>query len=272
MMYSIILFVVGGYLAVLILMYVAQRHLMYQPGKVLPPVSQTLIPNAIAETVNTSDGLALVSWYLPPANDMPVVVYFQGNAATIANRDYKAAPWHQAGYGIWLVGYRGFGGNPGSPTEDGLYTDARSVLAMLAERGIGPDRVILYGESLGSGVATHMAKELADQGLPARGLVLEAPFTAMGDAAQDHYPFLPARLLVKDAYDSLAKISSIKTSLMIVHGDRDRVVRQEHGRKLFAAAQRPKTALWIKGASHNNLYDFDAGKQIIRFFDSLNQR
>lgn len=271
-MYSIILSVAGIYLAVLVLMYFAQRHLMYQPGKVLPPASQTLIPNALLETVNTSDGLTLVSWYLPPAKDMPVIVYFQGNAATIADRDYKAAPWHELGYGVWLVGYRGFGGNPGSPTEEGLYTDAVAAFAALEERGIGPDRIILYGESLGSGVATHMAKELADQGTPVRGLVLEAPFTAMGDAAQDHYPFLPARWLVKDTYDSLRKISSIKTSLMIVHGDRDRVVRQEHGRKLFDAAQRPKTALWIKGAAHNNLYDFDAGKQIIRFLDSLSQR
>lgn len=269
-MASILFTIIGIYLAVLVLMFVAQRNLMYQPGKVLPSLSQTLIPNAIAETITNDDGLALVSWYLPPADGMPVIVYFQGNAGTIADRDYKAAPWHKAGYGVWLVGYRGFGGNPGSPTEDGLYADARSALAMLASRGIGPDSVIIYGESLGTGVATHMAKELADQGTPARGLILEAPFTAMGDAAQDHYPFLPARWLVKDAFDSLTKIGSINTPLMIVHGDRDRVVRQEHGRRLFAAAQRPKTALWIKGAAHNNLYDFDAGKQIARFLESLN--
>ncbi len=271
-MFSIFIAIVGIYLAILVLMYVGQRHLMYQPGETLPPVSQTLIPDAITETTTTENGLALVSWYLPPGNDMPVIVYFQGNAATIADRDYKAAPWHELGYGVWLVGYRGFGGNPGSPTEDGLYADARAALAVLAVRGIGPDKVILYGESLGTGVATHMAKELADQGTPARGLILEAPFTAMGDAAQDHYPFLPARWLVRDTYDSLTKISSIKTPLMIVHGDRDRVVKQEHGRRLFAAAKRPKTALWIKGAAHNNIYDFDAGKQIVRFLESLNQR
>lgn len=271
-MSSILISIVGVYLAVLVLMYVGQRHLMYQPGKTLPSASQTQIPDAIIESTTTDDGLALVSWYLPPANDMPVIVYFQGNAATIADRDYKVAPWYKAGYGVWLVGYRGFAGNPGSPTEDGLYTDARAALAVLVDRGIGPDRVILYGESLGSGVATHMAKELAGLGTPVRGLILEAPFTAMGDAAQDHYPFLPARWLVKDAYDSLAKISSIKAPLMIVHGDRDRVVRQEHGRRLFAAAERPKTALWVKGAAHNNLYDFDAGKQIARFLESLNAR
>lgn len=271
-MYSILITFIGIYLAILALMYVAQRHLMYQPGKVLPPVDQTQIPNAIVETLDTNDGLSLVSWYLPPSNGKPVVVYFQGNAATIADRDYKVAPWHEAGYGVWLVGYRSFGGNPGSPSEDGLYADARAVLKTLSDRGVSHERVILYGESLGSGVATHMAKELADKGMPALGLVLEAPFTSMGDAAQDHYPFLPARILVKDAYDSLAKISSIKTPLMIVHGDQDRVVRQEHGRRLFAAAQRPKTALWIKGAAHNNLYDFEAGKQIARFFDTLNQR
>lgn len=270
-MTSIILTIVIIYLGVLVLMYVAQRSLMYQPGKALPPPSQTQIPNADPQTLTTPDGLDLVSWYLPPSNDMPVVVYFQGNAATIADRDFKIAPWQREGYGAWLVGYRGFGGNPGSPTEDGLYTDARTALAALSDRGIGPGQIILYGESLGSGVATHMAKEMADQGTPVRGLVLEAPFTSMGDAAQDHYPFLPARWLVKDAYDSLTKISGIKTPLLIVHGDRDRVVRQQHGRKLFASAKRPKTALWIKGAAHNDLYDFGAGNQIMRFFSNLNK-
>jgi len=271
-MTSIILTIVAIYTGVLVLMYVAQRSLMYQPGKALPAPSQTQIPDAKPETLTTPDGLDLVSWYLPPSNDMPVVVYFQGNAATIADRDFKVAPWHCEGFGAWLAGYRGFGGNPGSPTEDGLYTDARTVLAALSDRGIGPGQIILYGESLGSGVATQMAKEMADQGTPVRGLVLEAPFTSMGDAAQDHYPFLPARWLVKDAYDSLSKISGIKTPLLIVHGDRDRVVRQQHGRKLFASARRPKTALWINGAAHNDLYDFDAGDQVMRFFDNANKR
>lgn len=268
-MLTIVLTVLGVYIAVVAMMYVAQRKLMYQPGYVLPSPTETLIPTAEPRALNSEPDLQLVSWFLAPADGMPVIVYFQGNAATIADRDFKVAPWHQAGYGVWLVGYRGYGGNPGFPTEDGLYADARAALTELANDGVRPDQIILYGESLGTGVATQMAWELSKNGTPAKGLVLEAPFSAMGDAAQDHYPFLPARLLVKDKFDSLSKIANIKTPLMIIHGARDRVVGQDHGRRLFAAASKPKTALWLEEAAHNNLYDFGVGGQVLEFFESL---
>lgn len=268
-MLTFLITVIGIYLAILALMYVFQRNLMYQPGTTMPAPSDTLIPSAKIETLTSEGGHELVSWFLPPKPGMPVIIYFQGNAGTIANRDYKVAPWHQLGYGVWMTGYRGYGGNPGAPSESGLYADARAAISVLNERGIGPDNIIIYGESLGTGVATQMAVELAASQSPVRGLVLEAPFTAMGDAAQDHYPFLPARWLVKDEYDSLSKIAQIKTPLLIVHGDKDKVVKQDHGRRLFAAASRPKTALWIKGAAHNDLYEFGAGNQIAKFFESL---
>lgn len=268
-MWAFVFAMLGTYLVVVAAMYVFQRSLMYQPGTLLVSPAATSIPDARTEVIEPESGLRLVSWFLPPKNDRPVILYFQGNAGTIADRDFKVTPWYQAGFGVLLVGYRGYGNNPGAPTEAGLYDDARAAIALLAQRGISPDQIIIYGESLGTGVATQMAVELATDGTPLRGLVLEAPFTAMGDAAQDHYPFLPARWLVKDKYDSLSKIAQIKTPLLIVHGDRDRVVKQDHGRRLFAAAIKPKTALWIKGAAHNDLYEYGAGNQITKFFEGL---
>lgn len=268
-MVTIFLTILGIYIAAIVLMYVGQRKLMYQPGQVLPSPSDTLIPDAKPVALLTEPDLEITSWFLPPGDGMPVVVYFQGNAATIADRDFKVAPWHEAGYGVWLVGYRGFGGNPGSPSEEGIYADARASLSELANRGFPSQQIILYGESLGTGVATQMAYEMFAIGTPAKGLVLEAPFSAMGDAAQDHYPFLPARILVKDKYDSLSKIANIGTSLLVIHGAKDRVVRQDHGRRLFAAAAKPKTALWLQDAAHNNVYDFGVGSQVMKFFASL---
>lgn len=268
-MIQVLLCGLGAYGLLIAGMFFFQRHLMYQPGLTLPLPAETQVPMAEVRRIQSAPGLELTSWYVPPAENRPVIVYFQGNAATIAERDFKAVLWTAAGYGVWLTGYRGFGGNPGSPTETGLYADAAAVIAALGADGIAPGRIILYGESLGTGVATHMAALLAAAGTPVKGLVLEAPFQSMGAAAQDHYPFIPAKWLVRDRYDSLSKIARIATPLLIVHGGQDRVVDQKHGRTLFAAAIEPKQATWIEGAAHNNLYDFGAGDRVRAFFDTL---
>jgi len=250
-------------------LFVRQRHLMYHLSEWTQPPAETLIPSAELRRVESEPGLEITSWYLPPADGKPVILYFHGNAGTLAERDFKVAPWAEAGYGIWLAGYRGFSGNPGMPSEQGLYADAHAALAGLRAEGIGPERIVLYGESLGSGIATHMAAEMAASGTPARALVLEAPFTSMGAAAQDRYWYVPANWLVRDRYDSLSKIARIEAPLLIVHGDKDKVVRQKHGRRLFEAAAEPKQAHWVDGGGHTDLFDFGVGDQVQAFFDSL---
>ncbi|MGJ3260841.1 MAG: alpha/beta hydrolase [Rhodospirillales bacterium] len=259
----------GVYALIVVSLFVFQRNLMYHGGSPPVPVAQSLVPDAEERYVESAPGIDVRSWYLPPEDDKPVIVVFHGNAGTIANRDFKARLWHDAGYGVWLAGYRGFGGNAGSPTEQGLYADARAVIAALGRDGIAPGRIVLYGESLGSGVATQMARELADAGTPARALVLEAPFTSMGAAAQDRYFYVPAKLLVKDKYANIDKIAGIGAPLFVFHGDRDRVIGQAHGRRLFEAANEPKRALWIDGGGHNDLFDFGAGEAVIDFIEGL---
>ena len=268
-MVQFIVFGIGACALLVSAMFVFQRHLMYRPGLALPQPGETLLASATVRRIQSEPGLELTSWYVAPAADKPVIVYFQGNAATIAERDFKVAPWAEAGYGVWLLGYRGFGGNPGKPTEAGLYADAAATIAALARDGIMPAQIILYGESLGTGVATQVAATLADAGTPVKGVVLEAPFSSMGAAAQGQYPFLPAKWLVRDRYDSLSKIVRIAAPLLLVHGDQDRVVAQKLGRQLFAAASEPKQAVWIAGAGHSNLYDFGLGERVRLFFDEL---
>ena len=133
-----------------------------------------------AETVVSADGVPVTSWFATGEPGAKVVVLFHGNAGNIADRAFKARHFLDAGFGAVLAGYRGFGDNPGSPTENGLYADANAVLAALKERGIGAERVVLYGESMGSGVAVQIAAQAADSGNPVAGVILEAPFNLDG--------------------------------------------------------------------------------------------
>ncbi len=269
-MTQVILFGAGGYLALLLALFVFQRNLMYHPGTPLKPLDETMIPDAQVHHLESDTGQRLQSWYLPPQPGKPVVVFFHGNAGTIADRDFKVAPWRDAGYGVWLTGYRGFSGNAGLPSESGLYADARTAIEKLINVGIEPAQMVLYGESLGTGVATQMAFERAAAGTPVRGLILEAPFLSMGAAAQFRYPYVPAKWLVRDKYLNHAKIEHIDAPLLLIHGDQDRVLPQSHGRTLFDTAKHPKQAVWLEGAGHTDVYDFGAGDAVMKFLETLN--
>jgi uncharacterized protein len=262
---SILTAVVVAYSALIGVLFLAQRSLMYQPSQDLGTPLSVGLSEMTQLTINTSDGLQLTSWYTPAKNNGRVLIYFHGNAGHIGDRAFKVRPYIDAGYGAMLVGYRGYGGNPGAPTEDGLYLDAIATLQHLTDQDIPPARWVLYGESLGTGVAVEMARRFAIQGTPVNAVVLEAPFTSMADAAADHYPYVPARALVRDKFNSLAKIATIKTSLLVFHGDQDRVVAFAQGKTLFEAARDPKSFRRLDGAHHNDLYDFGAAKVVLEF-------
>tara|TARA_R110001592_G_scaffold237476_1_gene496702 strand:+ start:1927 stop:2775 length:849 start_codon:yes stop_codon:yes gene_type:complete len=262
---QILLLAVGVYALVVGLVFLGQRRLMYHPGGVAGAPADAGLPDAGEVRVSTADGVELQSWYLAPRPGRPVVLYLHGNAGTIADRAFKARLFARQGIGVMLAEYRGYGGNPGAPSEAGLYADARANLAWLADQGHGPASIVVYGESLGTGVAVQAALELALAGTPVRALVLEAPFTAMTDAAGVHYPWLPTGLLTRDRYDSSAKIGAVQCPVLIIHGSADRVVPQDQGMRLFALAVEPKTAAWLPGAGHGDVYDFGAGEAILTF-------
>ncbi len=265
MLTSVLTAVVVAYGALVGVMYFAQRSLMYYPADHMASPAESGVPELSAVSVASADGPALTSWYSKPVGDAGILIYFQGNAGNISDRGSKVRPYIDAGLGILLAGYRGYGGNSGEPTESGLYADAESVLGFLRDQGIGPDRWVLYGESLGTGVAVEMAVRLAGNGTPARAVVLEAPFTSMGDAAAGHYPYLPARVLVRDRYDSISKIKNIGTKLLVFHGDKDRVVPMALGQELFEAANEPKIFHHFANAGHGDLYDYGAAIEVLNF-------
>ena len=226
--------------------YLFQRKLQYFPNADPVPLPQGQAFRGLQEVeLETEDGNRLLSWYWP--GDRPLtLVYFSGNGGNRGDRLEWARDFHRLGYGLFLLEYRGYGGNPGAPTETNLYRDAQAALDWLAG---APGRKLAYlGESLGSGVAV----EMATRATPA-GLIIQSGFSSAADVGQHRYPLLPVGLLMKDPFDSLPKIRSLGCPLLAIHGDRDRTVPLALGRALFEAAPEPKEWLPVAGAAHNDV-------------------
>jgi hypothetical protein len=252
--------VVGAYAGLVGAMYGFQRQLLYFPSSGPLDAARAGVPEMRTVTLQTDDGLALQSWYAAAQGKAATVVYFHGNGGHIGHRGPKVRPYLDAGFGVLQLSYRGYGSNPGRPTEEGLYADGRAALAFLAGEGVPRNRTVFYGESLGSGVAVELA-----QGTPIAALVLESPFTSVPDVARHHYPFVPAGLLVRDRFDSASKIARTRAPLLVLHGEKDRVVPIRYGRALFAAANEPKEFHAFPEADHNDLHEFGLSREAIGF-------
>jgi uncharacterized protein len=243
-------------------LYLGQRRLLYRPHGARPALGDLAALGAREVELVTADGLRLISWYRSPRPHRPVMAYFHGNGGNIGYRRDRLRYFAGHGYGVLLAEYRGYGGNSGEPCESGLFRDGEAALDFLADDGVAHDRVVLWGDSLGSGVAVHLAATRR-----AGALVLEAPFTSVAACAQRHYPFIPAICLVHDRFDSLARIADVRAPLLILHGERDRVVPVRHGRRLLAAANPPKEGWFSRHASHENLAQFGALDVAVSFIE-----
>ena len=219
------------------------------------------MPDVEPVTLETADGLSLLAWYQKSRRrDAPTLVYFHGNTRHMGVRAEKLAPYLAAGYGGLLTSWRGFSGNPGKPSEPGLYLDGRAALAFLARMGVSPARTILYGESLGTGVAVQLATEMK----PA-AVVLEAPYTSIPDIAAWRVPIAPVKPLIIDRFDSLAKIATVRAPLLRVHGEHDTTIPARFSKKVFEAANDPKQGVFIAGAGHLDLYDHGMAGIVLDF-------
>ena len=241
-------------------LYVFQRHLLYFPDVRRPELGALAALGVREITLKTADGLSLLSWYVPPRDGHPVIAYFHGNGGHMGYRAERLRRFTRTGYGVLMAEYRGYGGNPGTPSEPGLVADGAAALDFLDGEGIASNRLVIYGESLGSGVAVALAaqREVAS-------LILEAPFTSVAEVAQYHYSFIPAFALVRDRFDSLARIGQVKVPILVIHGEQDRVVPVRFGRALFDAAPQPKE-LWLsREAGHEDLVRYGAFEAVLDF-------
>lgn len=255
------------YLSSLAVMYLAQRNMMYLPDKHMPMPIQSGLPAMHIVSVHTEDGLTLSGWFQPPEGNKPVILLFHGNAGHQGIRAFKALPYMAAGYGFLFGTYRGYGGNPGKPTEQGLYQDGDAWVKWLVEvQHYKPQQIVLYGESLGTGVVLQTALAYPDL----KALILESPFTSFVDLARKHYFWVPAiGSLVKDHYDNREKIPDIHIPVLIVHGKRDTVVPYSQGRAIYELANEPKAMVTFSLANHNDLYVFGAAQSILDYLAKL---
>ena len=248
---SILLMALAGYVGLVAIMYFAQRALMYFPYSVRMTPADADFPQAQEVMLRAADGTNVIAWEVPPKEKKPVVLYFHGNGGSLAHRVARFQKLVEDGTGLVALSYRGYGGSEGKPSEDGLIADGRAAYDFARTRY--PDaKIVLWGESLGSGVAVAIAaeKEVA-------AIVLEAPFTSTADIAFNAYPFIPVSLLMKDQFRSDERIGKVKAPLLIMHGTRDRVVPIRFGERLFDIANQPKEFVRFANGGHEDLDRYD---------------
>ncbi|MGH8874050.1 MAG: alpha/beta hydrolase [Acidimicrobiia bacterium] len=237
------------------LLWAAQRRFIYLPGRDVPSVDG-LLPGAESIRFTTEDGLELAGWFVPGSGDVSVLVA-NGNAGTRADRASLARALVEQGMSVLLFDYRGYGGNPGSPSQEGLLADARAALGYLEERpGTDPSRLIFFGESLGSAVVARLAVEQ-----PPAGVVLRSPFASLAEVASVHYPGIPARLLLKDRFEVVDVVARLEVPLLVVAGSDDSIVPPVQSRRVAEAARDGRLVM-IDGADHNDL-ELAAGPELV---------
>ena len=237
------------------LLYAFQRQLIYFPDRSPVPAAADVIPGARDVTLETSDGLSLGAWFVPPSGDVGdrgfAVLVAPGNGGNRLGRAELGVALSRAGLAVLLMDYRGYGGNPGSPSEDGVALDAEAAVAALDALGYPAERTIYFGESLGTGVVARLATTH-----PPAAVVLRSPFTELADVGAHHYPWLPVRLLLKDRFPVTEHVRRLECPLVVVYGDRDSVVPPDLSAQVAGAAPSLADVVVLPGADHNDAVMF----------------
>lgn len=255
------------YLAIALFMFFSQRALMYFPDPQRTDPKSIGLDEVQERIIDTDEGARVIAWYVPARPGNPTLLYFHGNAGSLETRSERIRKYAARGRGIYMMSYRGYAGSTGKPSEAANVADAKRAYDDLVSLGVSADEIIVYGESLGSGVAVQVA---ADK--HAAGLILDAPYTSIVDVAASQYPWLPVRPMLLDRYESTRYIASVRAPLLIVHGENDEVIPVAMGRALFKKANEPKTLAVLPGAGHADHYMFGSYEAINAWLDKLRAR
>lgn len=242
-----------------VVLYFAQRAMMYLPDTTRTPPAAAGLPEAAEVTLDTSDGERVIAWHVPPRGDRPVVVYFHGNGGALNLRAGRFKDLIADGTGLLALSYRGYGGSTGRPSEAGLLRDAAAAYAFAAAR-YESARIVVWGESLGTGAAVAVAAER-----PVGRVILESPFTSAVDLAASIYFFMPVRLIMKDQFRSDERIGAVTAPVLVLHGERDGIVPIAFGERLYALIRSPKRFVRLPDAGHND-HDQHGAVEIVRKF------
>ena len=252
------------YFVITVVVYFFQRKLLYHPFS--PQITgKGLIHNF--ETINfkTFDNFVLKGWFHLKNYNKKTILFLHGNAGNLDNRIDKLNFLGNMDINFLIISWRGYSGNPGNPSETGLYKDALGGIEWLNKKGISNDRIILYGESLGTAITTEVA-----QNENFAGIILEAPFTSMVDMGQKIYPIFPVKFLLKDKYESKNKIKNIKSPILVLHGRKDKIVPFYMGEKIFEMANNPKFKYFTDLDDHMMNFDEKLVNEIDLFISNLN--
>ena len=263
-LYLVISSIALAYFVIILFVYFYQRSLLYHPSE------NNYLNNKINFSyeeifIETDENIKLKSWFIEKdLKKFKTILLFHGNAGNLFNRVYKLNELNKLDLNILLISWRGFSGNKGKPTEKNLYHDAREAVKWLNSLGINNKDIILYGESLGTGVATELGKKNIFG-----GIILESPFTSIAKAAKIYYPYLPINLVLKDRYDSIEKIQSITVPILIMHGKKDNIVPQKMGLELFQKANEPKFNYFPENDDHMMEYNDELLDNIKLFINKI---
>ena len=254
-----------AYLAIIALVYTQQRRLLFPASPVRISAAQAGLDGVQDVVIATSDGEQLVAWWKPPEPGRALLLYFHGNGGSLLNRRDRVRMLTQDGRGILIVSYRGYSGSTGTPSESGLREDARAARDWLST--YEPGRIVLYGESLGTGVAVRLATERQ-----VGGVILDAPYTSTADIAKGLFWYLPVALLMRDQFRSIDRIGDIKVPLLVMHGEEDSVIPIALSELLFKAANEPKRYLRLPGTDHVSVLESGGIDAVRRFLIEIEGR
>ncbi len=253
------------YASVLVLLFIFQRNLMYHPDE-NNYFGDKLEVNIEKVKIKTSDNIDLLGWFhKKDLKRLKTIVYFHGNAGKLENRIHKLNHFKDMDVNFLIIAWRGFSGNEGKPSEEGLYIDGNSAIMWLKNLGLSEEDIIIYGESLGTGIATEIA-----QNNNFAGLILETPFTSMIEAAKNFYPYIPVSLILKDKYKNNLKIKNVNIPVLVMHGETDQIVPFWMGEKIYEIANQPKYSYFTKYDDHMMEFDENLVLALKAFIKSLN--
>ncbi len=253
------------YFVILFFLFFYQRNLLYHPNE-NNYFGDKLTADIKKVKITTQDNIELLAWYHEKnLKDYKTILYFHGNAGSLENRIHKLNHFQDMNINFLIIAWRGFSGNKGKPSERGLYEDGESALKWLLNKGIQEKDIILYGESLGTGIATHIS-----QNKNFAGVILETPFTSMTDVAKIFYPYIPVSLILKDKFENKKKIKNINSPIFVMHGELDQIVPFRMGEKIYKIANSPKYSYFTKYDDHMMEYDENLIRELKSFLKSLN--
>ena len=262
---SIVGLVVLIYLTITSVLYYSQRSLLYHPTENNYSGDQLTVPIDKVR-IKTDDNIELLSWYHDKdIQNYKTILFLHGNAGSLENRIHKINHFNEMEINFLIISWRGFSGNEGKPTEEGLYKDAKSAVKWLINKGVKKENIIIYGESLGTGIATEISQNESFS-----GIILESPFTSMVAAGKSKYPIFPIGLLLKDKYESDKKIKNIKSPVLVMHGEADTIVPFWMGKKIYELANDPKYYYFPEYDDHMMEYNDKLLNTLKSFIKSLN--